>query len=192
MTAVTKLEFGPAAVSWADLREAARTASSPMLWIVAADAEPEPGALDALRDAGTTPAFSLPVDHEGAPVEALIGRLVDEHELLLAAASRRQLPLRNAPVTSVLCDRELVLALEPPDPARFGAYATIEWSARLLARRPGVLVTASRVRAGPPAAVELRSVLHMLRASAWGPADAVRALRGFRWRARGPRRSRPR
>ncbi len=183
MTAVTKLEVGSHAAPWASLREAAQAAPDPLLWIVAADAEPEPDALEALLVADAIPAFSLPVDDEGAPVEALIGRLVDEHEVLLAAASHRQLPLRNSPVTSVLCERELVVALEPPDTARFGPYATIEWSARLLARRPGVLVTASRVRAGASPSGDLVSILRMVRGPAWGVADAVRALRGSRWRA---------
>jgi len=166
------------ASSLGQLREAAAGASAPLLWILDAGAVPEPDALQALLEAGARPAASLPLDASGAPVERLIGRYADgDTERLLAAAQRRQVPLRHTHVVSLLVDRAAVLELAPPDPERYRGYAGSEWTARLLARHPGVLVPASKVRGPDPPKPALAAALRMMRTPTWGRGETLRELR---------------
>jgi hypothetical protein len=193
MTAVARLTIGGAGPpgepdgneleevsvpSLGQLREAAAGASAPLLWILDAGATPGPDTLEALLGAGTLPAASLPVDAAGLPIERLIGRYEDgDIERLLAAARRHQAPLRHTHLVSLLVDRAAVVELAPPDPVRYRGYAASEWTARLLARHPGVLVPASRVRAPEPPKPVLRAALRMVRTSTWRRGEALRELR---------------
>ena len=89
---------------------------------------------------------SLPLTDAGEPADAWIGSFADgDIEGLVAAAHDRRVPLRFTPVYSMLVARDLVLSHAAPDESRFGPYADIEWTARLFAGRPGMLVPASTV-----------------------------------------------
>jgi hypothetical protein len=160
----------------ADLADAAAGLNSAMVWIVDGDAEPEPGALHELLRASATPAASLPVDARGVPSEPHIGRYLDQDDKLLSAARNREVPLRHTALVSVLCERDAVVELEPPDLDRFGVYAQHEWTARLFARHPGVLVPSSRVRVSQPKRSEWLPALRMLRTPTWGRGEAIREL----------------
>ena len=178
MDEVTTLEVrGPADL--ARVRDAAERATTPRLWLLAAGAIPSDGALPALGGDPESPTVSLPVDGAGEPADAWIGSFADgDIDALVAATRRRRVPLRFTPVYSLLVSRELVLGHGPADPARFGPYADIEWTARLFSARPGVLVPSSTVtvppRAHPPA---LRALLRLGPQSGLRHTDRLRQLR---------------
>lgn len=158
------------------LREAASNAMTPLLWIVDARAMPSDRTLPALREA-SDPVASLPVDRSGTPVEPLLGRFLESDVAgMLDGIGRRVVPLRHTFVLSLLVERELALALEPPDTARFGPYAGTVWTARLFAARRGLLMPESRVRidASPPAS--LRHGLRVARTGVWQRGEALREL----------------
>jgi hypothetical protein len=159
------------------LHEAAQDAPAALLWLLDSTAIPAPDALDVLLEHAPGPAASVPVDRAGDAVVALMGRIT-EHDTpgILDAVSRRRLPLRHTHVTSLLVERDLVLALEPPDPERFGWYAGREWTSRLFARRRGWLVPASRVEACGPAAGAPRHVLRAARSGGWRRGETLKEL----------------
>jgi hypothetical protein len=145
VSAVTTLVVGGSA-DLAGVKDAALRASTPLLWLLAADAVPNDRTLPALGDDERAATVSVPLRHDEHPAESLIGSFADDDvEGLLAAAQGRRIPLRFTPVYSLLVPRELVLSNDRPDPGRFGPYADIEWTARLFSRRAGMLVPASTV-----------------------------------------------
>jgi hypothetical protein len=191
MSEVTAVLVGPAggagvdgveAVSVPSLAEvagAAAAASTPLVWVLRADATPLDGALDALLARRDGPAASLPVNGGGAPVAALLGRFgdVDLAETIETVATRC-VPLAHTPVVSLLAEREHVAATAPADVARFGPYAGTEWTARLFAGRRALLVTGSRVRVdGGAGAGSTPHALRMARAGVWRRGEIVRELR---------------
>ena len=95
---------------------------------------------------------------------------------ILDAVRVRRVPLRHTYVISMLVRTDVVREHEPPDPARFGRYAGSEWTARVFAGRPGMLVPASRVRvvSRPPGA--LHHALRMARTGVWGRRETAREL----------------
>jgi hypothetical protein len=159
------------------LREIAAGAAMPLLWILDVGATASEDTLAALLDHAPEPAASLPVDALGRPVKPLMGRVTESDRAgILEAVERHCLPLRHIHVTSLLVERDLVLDLPPPDPRRFGWYAGAEWTARLFARRRGMLVPASRVRVDT---VPTGSPLHVLRAARsakWRKGETLREL----------------
>jgi hypothetical protein len=163
--------------SLAELRDAAVAAQTDLLWVLGPGAEPLPDTLQALLDAAHEPAASLPVDAAGEPVESAVGRFV-EHDAaaLLREAGERRVPLRHAPVTSMLLLRESVVEEAPPDPRRFGAYAGHEWTGRVFRRAPGMLVPASRVRYRAPSPGGAHHALRAARAGGWGRGETLREL----------------
>ena len=164
--------------AYARLYADAERASEALVWLIDERAEPEAGALEALRGAAAGgPAASLPVDERGAPVEALLGRFAEgDVEALLAGALERHVPLRHTHLMSLLAAREHVLAIDPPDDARLGAYAGDDWTRRLFARFGGVLVPASRVRVAGYASGSPLHALRAARAGGWGRGEALREL----------------
>jgi hypothetical protein len=163
--------------SLSDLHTAAGAAKTELLWIIGPGAVPSEETLPALLEAGHVPAASLPVDAPGAPIEAAVGRFA-EHDAaaLIDAARDRRVPLRHTRVTSLLVDRHTVLAAAPPDPHRYGPYAGSEWTARVFASSPALLVPASRIRTDPPAAGTLPHALRTARAAGWGMGETLREM----------------
>jgi hypothetical protein len=124
------------------------------LWLLGPGAVPEADALERLLEAarpGTPLLTSRPVDDAGRLVAAALPK-GDEAgtERLLASVGDGLVPVRQAPLTSLLVDAAAAAAIAPPDPGRFGPYAVRAWTARLLAGEPGYLVLASRVRVPAP------------------------------------------
>lgn len=163
--------------SLAELTGAAARVRAPLVWLLDSAATPSDGALDALLEQGHDPAVSLPVDDSGSPAEPELGRFTESDVPgILDAVSARRVPLRHTYVISMLVRAETVRAQRPPDPARFGRYAGSEWTARLFAGRPGMLVPASRVGVGPRARGSLPDALRMARTGVWRRGEAVREL----------------
>ncbi|MDX6675545.1 MAG: hypothetical protein QOH11_2963 [Solirubrobacteraceae bacterium] len=159
------------------LVEAAAHAPTSLLWLLDDAATPAVDALDALLVHGPGPAASLPVDAQDRPVLPLMGRVTEaDARGILEAIGDRCLPLRHTPVVSLLVERDLVLEISPPDPGCFGWYAGAEWTARLFARRHGVLVPASRVRVDDPPAGSPRDVLRTARRAGWRRGETLREL----------------
>lgn len=178
MSAVDVVAVGPAGVPLDELPGAARRASAPLLWILHSAVVPDDGALPALLDNADRPAVSMPVDPSGAPVEAALGRFTErDAEGVLAAVQLRRVPLRHAPVLSLLVEREIVMACPPPRPDRHGPWAGDRWTARMFARHGGVLVPASRVRiARPQAPGSPVQAVRMARSGTWARGEALGEL----------------
>jgi hypothetical protein len=163
--------------SLATLRELAAGAPTSLLWLLDPSATPSGDALAALLEHAPGPAASLPVNLAGDVVEALMGRITESDAPgILDAVGRHRLPLRHTYVTSLLVERDVVLELDPPDPARFGCYAGPEWTARLFARGPGWLVPGSRVRVSATPAGSPLEVLRAARSARWRKGETLREL----------------
>ena len=163
--------------SLAELPAAAARVRAPLLWLLDSSATPFDGALDALLEQGHDPAVSLPVDDSGSPAEPELGRFTESDVPgILDAVSARRVPLRHTYVISMVVRTEAVRQQRPPDPARFGRYAGSEWTARLFADTPGMLVPASRVRVAPRARGSLGHALRMARTGVWRRGEALREL----------------
>lgn len=158
------------------IQRAATGATTPLVWLLDAGASPLEDTLRSLLEHTPGPAVSLPVDRRGAAVEDLMGRVAEDVPGILATAEQRCAPLRHTHVRSLLLERELVLQLAPPDPARFGWYAGEEWTARLFARRPGRLVPASRIVVDDWSPGSPLHVLRAARATRWGSGETAREL----------------
>jgi hypothetical protein len=157
--------------------EEAADAPTRLVWLLDRDATASQGALAALLAHAPGPAASLPVDALDRPIVPLMGRVTEsDANGILDAVARRRLPLRHTPVTSLLVERELVLDVPPPDPQRYGWYAGAEWTARLFARRRGMLVPASRVRVDVCPAGSPRHVLRVARSASWRKGETLREL----------------
>jgi len=165
------------AASLGDLREAASGVRSPRLWLLDSAATPCDGAFEALLAQAPDPLVSLPVDDLDEPVQPELGRFT-ESDLpgMLDAVGSRRVPLRHSYVISLLIRRDAVLEHDPPDPRRLGRYAGTEWTARVFARTPGMLIPASRVRVGSRARGSLHHALRMARAGVWMRGETVREL----------------
>lgn len=163
-------------------RDLVASASEPLAWLVASGTRVDTGTLAALEAHAPAPAASLVVDSEGTPVDALLGRFGDDESQLVETARERCVPLRHVDVVSLLLPRDLVAEVAGPDPRRFGAYAGSEWTARMFARRPGVLVCASVATVDRPARPPLQDTLRMARSGTWRrgeiPGEVYRALAG--------------
>jgi hypothetical protein len=171
----------PAAVarveSLAGVRDAARGLDAPLVWVVDSGAMPSEGALGALVESGYLPAVSMPVDEGGEPVEAVLGRLAEaDKDTVVEAVSRRCVPLRHTHVVSLLVAREAVVEQPPPD-ASLGRYAGSEWTARLFAAAPGMLVTTSTVRPRDWRPGSPRDALRMARTGVWWRGETLLELR---------------
>ena len=160
-----------------DIRDAALRAEAPFLWLLDSTATPSEGALDALVDHAHQPAVSLPVDDRDAPVEWLVGRFAEaDLARLVDAVNDRRVPLRHTYVISMLIRREVVIEHAPPDPERFGRYAGSEWTARVFASTPGMLVPESKVRVGHLAPGSPRHAMRMACTGVWGRGETLREL----------------
>lgn len=160
-----------------ELQSAATRAATPLVWLLDARATPSSDTLPALLEHRDAPAASLPVDSAGVPIEAALGRIDDgDADTVLARISERRVPLRHTTVTSLLLERDLLVGVAPPDPDRFGRYAGTEWTARVFARRAGMLVPASRVELAPPPAGSPLAAVRMARSGAWRRGEALREL----------------
>jgi len=160
-----------------DLKAAAARATTPLVWLVDAAAAPFADTLPALLEHTDAPAASLPVDSRGLPVETALGKIDDDDaDTVLARIIEHRVPLRHTTVTSLLLERDLVAAVPPPDPQRFGRYADTEWTARVFARRPGMLVPASRVEFVPARAGSPLQAVRVARSGAWRRGEALREL----------------
>jgi hypothetical protein len=166
------------AESLAGVCEKAADAPTRLVWLLNRDATASQGTLEALLEHAPGPAASLPVDRLNRPLEPLMGRVTEsDANGILDAVARRRLPLRHTHVMSLLVERDLVLDLPPPDPHRFGWYAGAEWTARLFARRRGMLVPASRVQVEVCAAGSPRHVLRVAWSASWRKGETLRELR---------------
>jgi hypothetical protein len=163
--------------SLADIAVAARDLEAPVVWLLDSGATPAPNCLASLLDSGHEPAVSLPVDPNGVPEEALLGRFTEtDLPALLEAAGERRLPLRHTHVVSMVLARSRLIEMPPPDVQRFGRYAGPEWTQRLFARSRGMLVPRSRVSVGRYQLGSPFEALRLARAGGWAAGETLREL----------------
>lgn len=122
-----------------------RGAGGEWVWLVDGSVAPEPEALERLLEASQRLAARPPPVLLASKVVTPAGRPepaslpvpeVFDHELVVQACAQRLLAVRVARTGSLLVRRH---ALERHGPPR-SRLAELEWSARLLARAPGLLV----------------------------------------------------
>jgi hypothetical protein len=166
------------------LGDALAGAGDGRLWLLSAQAEPEPDALERLvavaREFPEAPLLaSLPVDRAGAVQEAALPRGDEAATLhLLASVAHGLVPIRRALLTSLLVDAAGARAAPAPQPERFGPLAAFAWTAGLMAARAGYLVVASRVRVPPPPGLTLSAlpaVARLRREGLLTPGETVRS-----------------
>ena len=176
MSDVTAIVVGQAA-GLSGLHEIAARATTPLVWLLDETAIASAATLPALVEHADAPAASLPVDSSGVPVEFALGRIDDDDaDAVLACVRERRVPLRHAPVISLLVERELVLEIAPPDERRFGSYAGTEWTSRVFAQQTGMLIPASRVEVTAPPQGSTLQAVRMARSGAWRRGEALREL----------------
>lgn len=174
---VTKVIIGADATFADVVRRAAAPESSPLIWLVDANASPRKDALQRLLNFAPRPAASLPVDPGDRPIGALLrGVVATDLEQTLSAIKERALPLLHIHPTSILVPRDQIAALPPPDPRRFGRYAGMEWTSRLFRHQPGFLVPASKVQIAEFHGGSPLELLRVARAVKWGWGETIREL----------------
>lgn len=155
------------------LPEVAARAATGLLWLLAASAVPSASTLARLLEHADRPVASLPVDAAGRPVEVAVGRFHDDDDQVLEGILHRTVPLRHTMVVSLVVERAAAAELEPPSVDRFGVHAGTEWTARLFARRTGVLVPDSRVEIPTPGLPSLAHTVRVARSGTWRRREAM-------------------
>ena len=195
----------------------AHAAGHALIWVMDDDTIPTPGALEALLDArrdgaGRDAALlaSKVVWSDGSlhPMNRPLLAWKEVDRLIGTAESRSGLiPLRAATFPSLLLDRRAVDVHRLPDKRYFLWSDDLEYTARILQRDPGFLVTGSVALHKTPAAhtaltsageryyFHVRNTVYMLRGGAWDALEKAslarnlvvsigQFLRRERWRAR--------
>ena len=94
MSEVEQIRFTSANVG--EIRERAAACTAPLIWLLHESALPEPNALPLLLEHAPGPVASMPIDSQGRPLLALLGRTTEQDpEGILEAAKSRCLPLRS-------------------------------------------------------------------------------------------------
>jgi hypothetical protein len=170
------------------LARAARS-DSEWVWLLAPGAEPRRDALARLLEASQPRDGSSPVILAGATQDASGAAIVrdlpagDEHNPgVVAAVARHTLPIRSATFANCLVARACFERHGLPDDHRYGLFAPVEWSARVLDEAPGYYVPASVVTVAPrhtrgEAVAAAAPLLRMLRTGAWTRGEALAQLR---------------
>lgn len=167
-----------------DQLRAATRGESEWLWLLGSGMRPRDDALAPLLGASGDAAIVA-----GVAVDAADRILVDRLPIVSARSledvvglvGRALLPIRATPFVNVLVRRTCFERYGLPDERRYGRWAPLEWSARVLGEHAGYLVPASRVAleveaesALPP---EARAFGRMLWSSTWTRGDALAALK---------------
>jgi hypothetical protein len=103
----------------------------------------------------------------------------DEHNPhVIDAVAMRALPIRNATFANCLIARGCFDRHGLPDARRYGPFAPVQWTARVLRVSPGYFVPASivAIEVGPARRDALRAslpLLRMVRTGAWTRGDTV-------------------
>jgi hypothetical protein len=155
------------------------------LWLLHPAAAPRPDALGLLTEAaqaGAVVVAGTVVDERGRPVEHLLpGFAFADLGVAVDLVQERRLPIRHASFAHCLVARDALVRYGLPDVDRYGPYAPVEWSARVLRSERGLFAAGSvaAVGAAEPPPVALRATLRTWRAGAWTRGEAARVLRGF-------------
>ena len=178
-----------AVYSGADALAAAFADGADWFWVLEGAAVPRPEALADLIAAIRPPGgeadaaviAGLLVDAGGRPIDGQVpaGR-ERETEEVLRLARLRLLPIRRAGFGSTLVSGA-ALARHGLPSERYGAYAPLEWTARVLRESPGYLVPASLAVADPAPAPRadldrLVAAARMTRTGTWTRGETARAF----------------
>jgi hypothetical protein len=167
--------------------ERAVRATADWIWVIDGGGRPRPDALERLLEASSTDpacavAAGLVVDEAGrTPIELLVPAGTEgDTEAVLRLAQARLLPIRNATFAHTLVRRDALVQHGPPDRRRYGRYAAIEWTARVLRDQAatGLFVPASVISREPPRPrpADLPAVMRTARTSTCTRGETVRQL----------------
>jgi hypothetical protein len=161
------------------------------LWLIEGGGSPHADALERLCGAsaiaGEPPAAvvsGIVRNPEGVPLESelpAVGHL--DVGAVVRLAERRVAPIRHATFANCLVERSAFLRHGMPDP-RFGRYAAVEWTARVLRDRAGRFCPASVVIRDSGVApceeasrfAEAAATMRMVRSGAWTRGESAREL----------------
>ncbi len=186
--AVPEVFAGPGALA------RARACDADWLWFLAARARVREDALQRLLGA---------VEPEAEPRAALVaGMVLDERDgrpvedelpapdpsdigVVIRVIPRHLCPIRHATLANCLVARAVLQRHGEPDTRRFGRYAAVEWTARVLRSEPGrfcadaVAVLSPAPGGDAPARPTLAAAaatLRMARTGAWTRGESLQAL----------------
>jgi hypothetical protein len=135
-----------------DALERAIQSSADWIWLLARGADPRADALErllALREPpDERPASLLAGMVRNASGITLASQLPagdERHPQLIRLAAKRMLPIRSAPFVNCLVARDCFVRHGLPDAQRYGPYADVEWSARVLRAHAGYFIPSSVV-----------------------------------------------
>jgi hypothetical protein len=160
------------------------------IWLLGNGARPRDDALERLLEFVEPPGEAAAAVVSGMVRDAA-GRAVghelpagDERRLedILRLAELGVLPIRNTTFANCLVERACFARAGLPDSNRYGPYAPVEWSARVLAAHPGYFVPSSIVVLDDPMGrvASLRSttaLARMVGTGAWTRGEGLAALR---------------
>lgn len=192
-------------VTGADALTRAARSRTDWVWLIAPSGEPRPDALEALLAVDPLPGHDGPAVLAGTVRDRHRATVIrdlpagDEHNPeVVEAVARRMLPIRSTTFANCLVARTCFERHGLPDTARYGRFAAVEWSARVLRAERGYYVPASVVVTNPErsgSARSLRSIgplFRMVRTGAWTRGDVVANARWWLDDARAPAVSGPR
>lgn len=179
-----------------DALEAAVRSTADWIWVIDGGGRPRPDALERLLapspiDPACAVAAGLIVDAGTLrPIELLVPAGTEgDTEGVLQLAQCRLLPIRNATFAHTLVRRGALVQHGLPDRERYGRYAAIEWTARVLRDQAatGLFVPASVLsrEAARPRPGDLPAVIRTARAAAWTRGETIRQLAAVARRSRG-------
>jgi len=185
----------------------ALASQAPWIWLLGDRVRPRPDALEQLLDQARPgderPASLLAgmvLDAAGAAVAPALpaggGRELAD---VVRLAGRSLLPIRHAPFANCLVARECFIGEGFPQRSRYGRYAPVEWTARVLRTRDGYFVPASVVVSDGGTGrrdglTSIPALARMARSGTWTRGETLAAARalagqvigGARAPARGP------
>ena len=155
------------------------------IWLLADGGDPRPDALErlllthalGLQRPAAIVAGMLVTTTGGVEAEALPAWSIGCPDLA-DLVSRGVLPIRHTTFAHCLVDSECFTRHGLPDIARFGPYAAVEWSARVLRDEagyfdPSSVVVADRAGGDQPGLQAVPALLRMLRSGAWSRRDRL-------------------
>ena len=120
------------------------------IWVVGRGAIPRPDALECLllnrEPPGESPASLLAgmvLDPSGTTLASKLPAGDERHPDVVRLVVKRALPIRSATFANCLVARECLVRHGLPDVERYGPYADVEWSSRVLRAHPGYLIPSS-------------------------------------------------
>jgi len=168
-----------------DALDRAVKSSADWIWVLGREAKPCADALELLLQSrelpGEPPASLLAgmvVDASGTILASQLPAGDERHPDIVTLVMKRALPIRSATFANCLVARDCFVRHGLPDVERYGPYAAVEWSSRVLRAHTGYFIPSSVVVLEQPVRrrASIRAVpplVRMLGAGAWTRGDVL-------------------